>query len=92
MKTLKLQVDKRRRNELEVACKMKVIENRKELVEKIKNREVGNDKDEDLHAIAKHVAVEAVENCITQHKERTSNFLNGLYEKREKSVDLFAVA
>jgi hypothetical protein len=92
LKNLKLQAEKHRRNELEVACKMTVIENRKELVDKIKNREVGNSHDEDLQALAKHVAVEAVENCITQHKERTSRFLSGLYEKREKSIDLLAVS
>jgi len=85
-------VEKQRRNELETNCKMRVIENRKELVDKIKKIEVENGNDEDLHVLAKHVAVEAVENCIAQHKERTSNFLNALYEKREKSVDLLAAS
>ena len=68
------------RESVEIACKMNVIENRKELVDKIKSKEIEDVGD--LHNVAKHVAVEAVEMCIKQYDERTSCFLDDLYDKR----------
>jgi hypothetical protein len=76
------------RENIENSCKMTVIENRKELVERIKRKEI--DDSEDLHSVTKYVAVEAVDKCMKQYQERTSHFLDDLSEKRDNYIHLLA--
>lgn len=78
------------KNDLEISCKMIVIENRKELVDKIKSKDIENS--ENLQSLAKHVASEAVESCIKQRKERTCLFLKDLNAKREHDIHVLALA
>ena len=69
---------------------MVVIENRKELVDKIRSKEIENV--EKLQSLAKHVAVEAVEKCVKEHEERVGTFLNELNCKRMKKIELLAAS
>ncbi|CAF1102947.1 unnamed protein product [Brachionus calyciflorus] len=78
---LKISLKNRIENDLQTSCKMFVIENRKELVDKLKNK--GIDDQEDLQQLAKHVANEAIENSIRQHKDRSQSFLDNLNSKRD---------
>jgi hypothetical protein len=67
---------------------MTVIENRKELVERIKRKEI--DDSGDLQNVTKYVAVEAVDKSMKQYQERTKHFLDDLYEKRDNYIHLLA--
>ena len=81
-------VKSQNRNELEITCKMSVIENRKHLVEKIKNTEVDSINGENLQALARNVAKEAVEKCVKEHESRVESFLEELYAERSKKLEL----
>ena len=67
---------------------MSVIENRKHLVDKIKNSDVDTTSGENLHTLAKHVATEAVETCVKEHEKRVESFLDELYDERCKKIQL----
>lgn len=69
---------------------MNVIENRKELIDKIKIKEIDNA--ENLHDLANGVASEAFENSIRQYEERTNSYLNELYKKRFQNIELLALS
>lgn len=70
-------------NNIEASCKMSVIENRKELVDKIKSKEI--DDKENLQLLAKHLASEAIDNEIINQKNRKKDFLKNLNFKREQN-------
>jgi hypothetical protein len=76
------------REKIENACKMTVIENRRELVDRIKRKEI--DDSEDRQNVTKYVAVEAVDKCMRQYQQRTSHFLDELYKKRAHVTQLLA--
>lgn len=69
--------------DIEATCKMSVIENRKELVDKLKSKDI--DDQENLELLAKHLATEAIDGEITRQKHRTEKFLNCLNSKREET-------
>jgi hypothetical protein len=68
-------------------CRMNVIENRKELIEKIKNKDGIA---EDLHALTKVVASEAIEKSLSERNERCDSFLDELYTKRRNEIHTLA--
>jgi hypothetical protein len=67
--------------------KMIVIENRKELIEKIKNKDSAA---EDLQALTKYVANEAIEKCLNERNDRCDTFLDQLYTKRRNYIHMLA--
>ena len=71
---------------------MLVIENRQQLVEKIKNTDVNANSGEDLHTLAKHVAAEAVEKCVKERETRVDTFLAELYTERDRKIEVIATA
>ncbi len=79
----------KRKRSVEAECKMIVIENRKELVDQIKSKEMDVGQ-ESLNRVAKHVAAEAVDKCAKQHRERSRLFLDDLYKKRFETIRLLA--
>lgn len=87
---MKILQKNRIKGDMEVSCKMIVIENRKELVDKIKSKEIENP--ENLQSLAKHVANQAIENCINQRKDRTSKFLKELNSNRLNEFQKIAIS
>jgi ditrans,polycis-polyprenyl diphosphate synthase len=86
---IKASVNQLKRKDLEITCKMSVIENRQQLVEKIKkSTDVVSANGENLQALAKHVATEAVEKCANEHETRVETFLGELYAERCKKVEI----
>ena len=85
---MKQLVQLQNRNDLEITCKMSVIENRKHLVDKIKNSDVDTSSGDNLHVLAKHVATEAVEKCVNEHEKRVEDFLDELYDERCRKLQL----
>jgi len=79
---MKQLVQLQNRNDLEITCKMSVIENRKHLVDKIKNSDVDTSSGDNLHVLAKHVATEAVEKCVNEHEKRVEDFVRKLIATR----------
>ncbi|RNA39840.1 dehydrodolichyl diphosphate syntase complex subunit DHDDS [Brachionus plicatilis] len=67
--------------DIAASCKMSVIENRKVLVDRLKNKEI--DDQENLQLLAKHLATEAIDSEIACQKNRTTQFLSSLNLKRE---------
>jgi hypothetical protein len=67
--------------------RMNVIENRKELIDKIKNKDGAG---EDLRTLTKFVAGEAIEKSLAERNERCDSFLDELHTKRRNYIHMLA--
>ena len=97
LQKLKKENEEMRKHDLLCQSRMVVIENRKELVDKIKISASTSSELTDatssaanLKVLAKTVAVEAVDNCIKQHNGRVSAFLADLYAERMGAIHTLA--
>ena len=75
---------------------MNVIENRKQLIDQIKQRELegstnqpfnGSEPSSNLQALAKHAASEAIDKCSKEHEKRTNEFLLDLNQRRLDRIE-----
>ena len=80
---------------------MHAIENRQQLIDQIKQKELkglsqsssnqpfhgSETPNQNLQALAKHVASEAIDKCLKEHGKRTSQFTSELKQKRLEKIE-----
>lgn len=97
---LKAARDEKRRSDLDIACRMHAIENRQQLIDRIRQKDLSssvqsnhgseaasNNQTSSLQALAKHVASEAVDTCLREHDKRTSQFTAELKQRRLDKIE-----